>query len=149
MKGRGSVMVWRMISTAGAGHSYAATLQSECKWLSATCSSFPAFISQSACNFHAGQYCRHTAQWVKQFLKAENIEIMKRPGPESWSKSYWKSLVKKLWLRNPQQSPNCGREWKKSGPRLHQIWSACFPQIKRYLLKCLGYFFKHCSSSMV
>ncbi len=57
--GGGSVMVWRMFSAA-------ATWQSECKCLSeppsATCGSFPASISQSACNFHAGQYSCHTAK---------------------------------------------------------------------------------------
>ncbi len=53
----------------------------ECKCLSeppsATCSSFPASISQSACNVHAGQCPSHTAKQVKWFIEAKNIEIMK------------------------------------------------------------------------
>ncbi len=47
-----------------------------------------------------------------------------KASPESWSKPDWKSLenilVTKLWLRNPLQSPNCGRDWRTSGPRSHQ-----------------------------
>ncbi len=58
--------------------------QSEYKCLSelpsATCSSFPAIISQAAYYFHARQYSRHAAKQVKQFLEAKNIEIMKWPG---------------------------------------------------------------------
>lgn len=88
--------------------SYTDTWESECKCLSeppsATCSSFPASISQSACNFHAGLYSSHTAKQVKQFLEAENIEIIEMARPEFWSKPDWKPLAAKLSLSNPLQS---------------------------------------------
>ncbi len=34
---------------------------------------FPAFIAQSARNFHTVQYSHHTVTWVKEFLEAENF----------------------------------------------------------------------------
>ncbi len=71
---------------------------------SATCSSFPASISQSACNFHARQCPRHTAKQVKQFLEAKNIETMKWPAqcPElSSTENLWKILGDKVIAKKP------------------------------------------------
>ncbi len=105
---------------------YTATWQGECKSLSktpsATCSSFPASISQSACYFHARHCPCHTAKWIKQILEAKNIEIMK------WSAqspdlnpivNNWKILGEKVMAKKPIQLPNYGRRWKKCGQRSH------------------------------
>ncbi len=99
----------------------------ECKCWSepplATCGSFPAYIAQSACNFHAGQYSHHTAKWVKQFLEAENIEVMKWPGrcPHlNLIENLWKILGDSYGLKKTLQSPNCGRRVEQDHTRA--VW---------------------------
>ncbi len=77
--------------------SYTDTWQSACKCLSeppsATCSSFPASISQSASNIYAGQWPCHTAKRVKmlksQLLETQLLESRQGPGLQSTSLQFW------------------------------------------------------------
>ncbi len=88
--GGGSVMVWGMFCAAGVGPLYNDTRQSECRCLSeppaATCSSFPAFISQSASTFNAGQCPLSHSKTCKAV---------------PWSWKHWNNpdlnLIKHLW----------------------------------------------------
>ncbi len=96
----------------------------ECKCWSepplATCSSFPAYIAQSACNSHCRTILPSHSKMGKAVPWSWKHWSNEMAWLESSSKPDWKSLVTKLWLRNTLHSLNCGRKWKKSGPRSHQ-----------------------------
>ncbi len=70
----------------------------------------------------------HTAKRIKQFLDAENIEIIKWPAQSpdlNLIKNLWKILGDKVMAKKPTiQSPNYGRYWKKSGPgcSMRNLW---------------------------
>ncbi len=112
--GGGRVMVWGMFSAAELGllTSYMA---GECKCLSeppsAKCSFFPASISQSACNFHAGQCPCHTANQVKQFLEAKNIEIINGQSPDlNPIENLWRQVMAKKTHNSHRTVEETGRK---------------------------------------
>ncbi len=85
---------------------------------SAKCSSFPASISQSACNCHGRQCPRHTTKQVKQSLEAKNIEIIKWPGlsPDlNPIENLLKILGDKVMVKKPTTVIEL---WKRLGKRM-------------------------------
>ncbi len=106
-------MCWEMFSAAG-----------ECKCLSeppaAACSSFPASIAQSACNFHARKYSCHTAKWVKQFLEAKNTEIMIWPAQSLDLNPIEKSLENSWWQSYGYETHYSHQTMEETGRRVDQ-----------------------------
>lgn len=116
-------MVWGLFSAAGVCLLYSYSIwQSECKSLSdpslTTCIHH-LFITQSTRNFHPWQcllICLLSP--VKQFLKAENIEIIKWPDLSPDLNLSLESFPTKLWPNKQTKkkllkATNCRGEWRR------------------------------------